>query len=101
MIGSRPMTARGSNLDAVTRRSVKYIIALALLFSVPVATGVLWSALRTPRSNAVSTTVCYVALSNDLAPLFGSSVSTIAASPECAQQHDRGENLRDAAVMTS
>ena len=78
-----------------------YAIAFALLFCALAATRAFWTVTRTPRSNVVSTTVCYVALSNDLAPLFGTSVSAIAAAPECSAQHGHREKLRDAARMTS
>jgi hypothetical protein len=95
------MTTRGSNFEAVARRGLMYAIAFALLFCAFNATRVFWTAARTARSHVVSTTVCYVALSNDLAPLFGTSVSAIAAAPECSAQHDHRGNPRDAARMTS
>ena len=53
----------------MTRRSAW--VRLALVAGVSIAALVVWRAPKAPRDDVVSTVVCYVALSNDLAPLLG------------------------------
>jgi len=94
------MTRSRSDFGSVARTTLKYALPLALLVGVSASTGLFWSVARTPRSAVVSTTVCYVALSNDLTPLFGARVSAVAASPECSAPQDRRENSDGAHRMT-
>ena len=85
------MTLRQSTLEGVPlqgrpSRRKRYAVALVLLVAGGlVATQLSWSGTCAPRSGVVSTTVCYVALSNDLTPLLGNQFAgDVAASPECA-----------------
>jgi hypothetical protein len=84
------VTLRQSTLEGVPLQGRpswrKYAVALVLLVAGGlVATQLSWSGACAPRGGVMSTTVCYVALSNDLTPLLGARVAgDVAASPECA-----------------
>jgi len=82
----RRSTVEGVPLQGRPSRRTRYAVALALLVAAGlVATLLSWSRACAPRNGVVSTTVCYVALSNDLTPLLGTRVAgDVAASPECA-----------------
>src|SRR5438034_6077273 len=89
--GPRSVTLHRSTLEGVPSSGrpswrARYAVALALLVAAGlVATQVSCNSARAPRSGVVSTTVCYVALSNDLTPLLGTRVAgDVAASPESA-----------------
>src|SRR5206468_11491763 len=108
VLGPRSVTLRRSALEDVPppgRPSwrKRYAVALAVLGAgVLVATQVSWSRACAPRSGVVSTTVCYVALSNDLTPLLGARVAgDVAASPECATHFERGEAVPGGPTMPS
>jgi hypothetical protein len=83
----RRSTLEGVPLEGRPSWLARYAVALALLLAggALVAMQVSSSSACAPRSGVVSTTVCYVALSNDLTPLLGNHVAgDVAASPECA-----------------
>ena len=81
----RRSTFEGVPLQGRPSRRTRYAVVLAVLGAgVLVATQVSCNSARAPRSGIVSTTICYVALSNDLTPLLGTRVvGDVAASPEC------------------
>jgi hypothetical protein len=63
----------------------RYVMWLTLVVVTWAAIAVVRGATSLPRHRVVSITACYVALSDDLAPLLDPRVIDIAAgSPECA-----------------
>jgi hypothetical protein len=74
----------------------RYVLWLAVVVVTWVAIAVVRGTASLPR-HPVSITACYVALSDDLAPLVDPRVTDIAAaSPECAPASDIRTNVQDA-----
>ena len=75
----------------------RYVLWLAVVVVAWVAIAVVRGTASLPRHGVVSITACYVALSDDLAPLVDPRVTDIAAaSPECAPASDIRPNVQDA-----
>src|SRR2546429_9526327 len=89
---------RSSRLRGGARSMWKrYGMWLAIVVATWVAIVVVRGTTSLPRHRVVSITACYVALSDDLAPLLDRRVTDIAAaSPECAPAGDARGNARDA-----
>ncbi|TMH26444.1 MAG: hypothetical protein E6H66_24950 [Betaproteobacteria bacterium] len=78
----------------------RYGMWLAIVVATWVAIVVVRGTASLPRHRVVSITACYVALSDDLAPLLDRHVTdTAAAGPECAPAGDARSNVRDATAI--
>jgi hypothetical protein len=75
----------------------RYVMWLAVVIMTWAAIAVVRGTASLPRHRVVSITACYVALSDDLAPLVDPRVTDIAAaSPECTTPSDIRTNVQDA-----
>jgi hypothetical protein len=75
----------------------RYGIWFALIVVTWAAIAVVRGTASLPPHTVVSITACYIALSDDLAPLLDPRVIDIAAaSPECAPAGDVRRNIRPA-----